>query len=200
MKAFITGLILVLALQETHGQTSISMFPKDGSWVKIHVVQTGQCLAVENAASDNGARIVQVNYTDKPSQKFQVKKNDDGTFSFFAGHSGKTICADKGDNREGDLIVQNTLSAYFGKWFLTKLENCGLGWKISYKNGSGKPLQVSSTAEGADCRLIEPIYQDGQVDCPYNYVFEPIDPPAPVLLKEKSHLPVKPAVIRKNQQ
>jgi len=178
-------------------QVSISTAPKDGAWVKIRVVQTGKYLSVENASKENGAKIVQWDFSGNSNQKFQVKKNDDGTYSFFAAHSSKSICADKGDNREGDIIIQNTLSQYFGKWHLAWMSNCGQGWKMQYKSSSGKPLQVTSVNNGAACQLIEPQYHDGDTDCPYIYIFEPVDaPPAP---KEiiKSYIKPKPGVIKK---
>ncbi len=200
MKLKLLFAVLIATGSLLNAQVTESTPPKDGKWYKIRVVQTGKYLSVENSSKENGARIVQLDYEDKKNQKFQAKKHSDGTYSFFAAHSSKSICADKGDNREGDAIIQNTLSEYFGKWYLTKLSNCGLGWKMQYKSSSGKPLQVSSTANGAACQLIEPIYQDGDVDCPYNYVFEPIEEPTPEILKQKSHVPLKSGVIIKNQQ
>jgi hypothetical protein len=199
MKIIAFLLAIIVASQVTTAQTTEHTPPKDGVWYKIRVVQTGKYLSVENASKDNGARIVQLDHTGRANQKFQAKKHTDGTYSFFAGHSSKSICADKGDGREGDLIIQNTLSEYFGKWYLTKLTNCGLGWKVQYKTSSGKPLQVSSVNNGAHCQLIEPIYQDGDVDCPYNYIFEITDAPAPEIQKGKTVMPVKSGAIIKKQ-
>jgi Ricin-type beta-trefoil lectin domain-like len=185
-----------LAISFTSAQVTISTPPKDGSWVKIRVVQTGKYLAVENASKENGARIIQLDFVGNSNQKFQVKKNEDGTYSFFAAHSSKSICADKGDNREGDIIIQNTLSQFFGKWHLTWMNNCGQGWKMQYKSSSGKPLQVTDVSNGAACQLIEPLYHDGDVDCPYIYVFEPVDAPPIPQQVIKSHVKPKGVIIK----
>ena len=199
IQLFITTLA-ILTSTFSQAQNTGSTPPKDGSWYKIQVVQTGKYLTVSNAGTENGTPIVQWDYEGKKNQKFQVKKHSDGTYSFFAGHTNKSICADKGDNREGDLIIQNTLSEYFGKWYLSKLTNCGSGWKIQYKSASGKPLQVTGVNNGDNCKLIQPIYQDAAEDCPYNYVFEPVDSPLPVIEKIKSHVPVKKTTIKKGGQ
>lgn len=191
-------LFALLIAAAARAQATISTPPKDGNWYKIKIVQTGKYLSVENASKENGAKLVQWDYAGNAHQKFQAKKNEDGTFSFFAGHSNKSICADKGDNREGDWIIQNTLSQYFGKWHLAWMDKCGLGWKIQYQSGAGKPLQVTSVNNGAPCQLIEPQYHDGDIDCPYIFLFESADaPPAP---KEiiKSQVKPKPGVIKKN--
>lgn len=193
---YIITMLALLAGTFSQAQMTESTPPKDGYWYKIRVVQTGKYLSVSNAGTENGTPIVQWDYENKKNQKFQVKKHVDGTYSFFAGHTNKSICADIGDNREGDLIIQNTLSEYFGKWYVSKLPDCGMGWKIQYKTSSGRPLQVTGVNNGDKCKLIEPIYQDGALDCPYNYVFEPIEAPTPSLQKEKSHFPSKNTTIK----
>jgi Ricin-type beta-trefoil lectin domain-like len=199
MQRIVTLLIAIgLSVSLLYAQVTISTPPKDGAWFKIRVVQTGKYLSVENASKESGARIVQWDYAGNSNQKFQAKKNEDGTYSFFAAHSGKSICADKGDNREGDLIIQNTLSQYFGKWLLVWMSNCGQGWKMQYKSGGGRPLQVTGVNNGDHCTLIEPLYHDGDTDCPYIYRFEPID--VPLIRQEeviKSQLKPKPGVIKR---
>jgi len=175
---------LLLFCNNGMAQVSASTPPRHGTWVKIKVQQTGKYLSVANGSKENGARIVQWDDVNQKNQKFQVQKNEDGSYSFFAAHSGKSICADKGDNREGDLIIQNSLSQYFGKWQLQWMNNCGQGFKMLYKSSSGRPLQVTGVNAGDGCQLIEPQYHDGDTDCPYVYLFELVD--APLVLKEES--------------
>lgn len=96
--------ILCAFLLFTHygnAQANMASPPKNGGWYKIKVVQSGKYLAVEGGSTTNGAKIVLWDYVNQSNHKFLVQKNEDGTFSFFAGHSNKAICADKGDNREG---------------------------------------------------------------------------------------------------
>jgi hypothetical protein len=64
------------------------------------------------------------------------------------------------------------------------MNNCGQGFKMLYKSSSGRPLQVTGVNAGDGCQLIEPQYHDGDTDCPYVYLFEPVD--APLVLKEES--------------
>ena len=189
MKQFLFYVVTLLCFTCTVGaQVSIGDVPppKDGQWYKIRVVKTGKYLSVENASKDNGARIVQTDYTGRHSQRFMVKKTADGMFSFFAGHSNKSICTDKGDGREGDMIIQNTLSQYFGKWHLRYLiqTGCLQGWQIVYNSNTGKPMQISGEANGAFCQLIEPKHQDGDFDCCYVFQFEPVEEP-PMMLQSK---------------
>lgn len=182
-----------------NAQATISTPPKNGGWYKIKVVQSGKYLAVDGSSDANGAKIVLWDYMNRSNQKFLVQKNNDGTYSFFAGHSNKTICADKGDNREGDLIIQNTLSQYFGKWHLAWVNNCGQGFKIQYKSGGGRPIQLTGLDNGAACQLIEPQYHDGDTDCPYLFLFEAVDAPVPKTEKPiSSEIQKKPQTIKKN--
>lgn len=170
-------IILIAGLLANYIATVQPNPPQDGKWYKIKVVQTGKVLTVEGGSNMNGTRIVQADDESKHNQRYQAKKNNDGTYSFFVAHSGKSICTSKGDNSEGDPVVQGSLSQQFGKWYLSKLNNCGLGWKMQYKNNSGKPLQLVSAANGSACQLIEPKYQDGDTDCPYNFEFVEINAP-----------------------
>jgi hypothetical protein len=200
MKRAILMLAVVFCVSNcTHAQITASTPPIHGKWYKIRVVQAGKYLAVEGGSTANGARIVLWDDANQKNHKFLAQKNDDGTYSFFAGHSNKSICAEKGDNREGDVIVQNTLSQYFGKWQVTWMNTCGMGFKITYKSGGGRPIQVANHNNGVVCQLIQPIYQDGAEDCPYLFLFEPVEAPAPVIEKPvPSETRKTPQVIKKN--
>jgi hypothetical protein len=184
-------------LQQGNAQVTMSTPPQHGGWYRIMAVHVpGKYLCVEGSNTANGTKIVIADYLDQRNYKFLAQKNDDGTYSFFAGHSNKSICTEKGDNREGDLIIQNTLSQYFGKWYLSWMNTCSMGFKIQYKTSSGRPIQL--TANGNECRLIEPIYQDGAADCPYLFLFEPVDAPAPKIEKPISSETRKTPQIKKN--
>lgn len=177
---FLLILLITVAGLTVKAQTA----PVEG-WYKMTVAQNGRCVGIENASKDNGSRLVIEDYSGKDSQKFLVKRNPDGTYSFFAGHSNKSICAQKGDNSEGDLIVQNTLSQVYGKWYLDNYKDSGClpGFKLKFAKSSGKPIQLVN----GGFSLVEQKYFDAALDCSYTFTFEPVASP-----KLKAETKVKP--------
>ena len=201
LKAALFILAQITAVLAAKSQTTISTLPVDG-WYKIQVAQSGKYLSIENAGNENGARLVQWDYAGGNNQKFMLKKNEDGSYSFIAAHSNKSVCANRGDNKEGDVIIQNenALSQFFGKWQLqfSKQDGCKQGWKIMYGN-SGIPVQLIGDGNGASFQLKEPQHHDGGYDCTYTYIFEPAETPR---LKEtiKTELRQKPGTMKKSNR
>lgn len=196
MKTRILSAVLLLCLGfPVLAQISASTPPADAGWYKIRVVQTGKYISVESGSEAVGARLLQWDYAGKLSQKFQVKKNADGTYSFFAANSSKAVCADKGNGSENDGIVQKLSANGSGNWFLyySTQKSCAAGWIIRYRASDGLPIQVGS---GGFLQLMPQIYQDADLDCAITYHFEAVEAPRTDYMK--SPVIIKPGgIIRK---
>ncbi len=140
---------------ETLAEQSKTVLPgglADGRYVIVSKF-SGRVLAVKDASQENGAEIVQAEYSGSANQRWLVKRLTDGYYSIRAIHSLKSLDVVGWGQQDGTPIQQlNWLNSWNQNWNLQAL---GEGYFSIISRFSGKSLDVFelSREDGAEIRI-----------------------------------------------
>ncbi len=94
---------------------------EDGIYNIYSKVTTNRVLQVDNKSTSNGASIKTTTSEDMANQKFNVKYNNDGTYTITAMHSGKVLDVAGADGKNGATVQQyQSNNSNAQKWFIQK--------------------------------------------------------------------------------
>lgn len=112
----------------------------EGEYVLQTALADNKVLDVNGAGTENGANVQIYEMNGTMAQTFQVKYNEDGTYTFVAKHSGKALDVSGGSWENGANIQQyqeNGSAAQ--KWLL---KDTGGGYYMLFSALSGKALDI----------------------------------------------------------
>lgn len=83
---------------------------------------SGKALAIADASSEDGALLVQQNFSAQPHQLWRVEDLGNGYYSISAQHSGKTMDLQDFTNKDGVKLQQNPwMNSWDQHWVIQKL-------------------------------------------------------------------------------
>lgn len=126
---------------------------KEGTYEIYTCVSGTKVINVQSSSKNNGANVNIYERENKSSQKFKVKLNKDGTYTFTALHSNKVldvVAAGKKNGTNVDQYQSNGTDAQ--KWYL---ESCGDGSYciVSKCNGLYLDIAAARTANGTNLQV-----------------------------------------------
>ena len=157
-KVFITislvlGFIVVLNSNHKVFANTRTTELKEGTYEIFTGVSNTKVVNVQGSSKNNGANINIYERENKNSQKFKVKLNQDGTYTFIALHSNKVLDVVGAGRKNGtnvDQYASNGTNAQ--KWYL---ESCGNGYYyiVSKCNGLYLDIASGSNKNGANLQV-----------------------------------------------
>lgn len=126
---------------------------KEGTYEIFTGVSNTKVINVQSDSKNNGANVNIYEKENKNSQKFKVKLNQDGTYTFTALHSNKVLDVVGAGRKNGTNVDQyqsNGTNAQ--KWYL---ESCGNGYYyiVSKCNGLYLDIASGSNKNGANLQV-----------------------------------------------
>lgn len=126
---------------------------KEGIYELYTSVSGTKVVTVQSGSQNNGANINIYERENRNNQKFKVKLNTDGTYTFFALHSNKVLDVAGAGKKKGTNVDQyqsNGTDAQ--KWYL---ESCGDGsyCMVSKCNGLYLDIAAAGTKNGSNIQV-----------------------------------------------
>lgn len=117
----------------------------EGEYVLQTALADNMVLDINGAGSGNGANVQIYEMNGSSAQTFQVKYNEDGTYTFVAKHSGKVLDVSGGSYKNGANVQQYQENGSAAQRWL--LKDTGNGYYMLFSAASGKTLDVESGSD-----------------------------------------------------
>lgn len=128
---------------------------KEGTYEIYTGISGTKVINVQGSSKSNGANINIYERENKNSQKFKVKLNKDGTYTFIASHSNKVLDVAGAGKKNGTNVAQYASNGTDAqKWYL---ESCGNGYYyiVSKCNGLYLDIAAASTRDGTNIQVYQ---------------------------------------------
>lgn len=152
---FIVGFIVILNSNSTVLANTRTTELKEGTYEIYTGISGTKVVNIQGASKNNGANVNLYERENKNSQKFKVKLNKDGTYTFTALHSNKVLDVVGAGRKNGTNVNQHTFNGTNAqKWYL---EPCGNGYYciVSKCNGLYLDIAAASTNNGTNIQVYQ---------------------------------------------